>query len=132
MNSKIKLILFDLDGVITDTKDIHYEVLNKAISEVDPIYIITEREHINKYDGLKTGTKLKMLTDEKGLPINTHQQIYNRKQQLTLEKFAEIKTDEKIISVFKSLKNEGYLLGCCTNSIRRTTLVALAKTGVIE
>jgi HAD superfamily hydrolase (TIGR01509 family) len=132
MSSKIKLILFDLDGVITDTKEIHYESLNKAISEVDPIYIITEKEHINRYDGLKTGTKLKMLTNEKNLPANKHQQIYNRKQQLTLEEFSKIKIDEKMISIFKSLKDEGYLLGCCTNSIRRTTLVALAKTGVIE
>jgi HAD superfamily hydrolase (TIGR01509 family) len=129
---KVRLILFDLDGVIADTKNIHYESLNKAISEIDPIFAITEREHINKYDGLKIGTKLKMLTDEKGLPLHFHQTIYDRKQQITLEEFSKIKTDKKMCSVFKALKDEGYLIGCCTNSIRRTTLVALAKIGVIE
>ena len=129
---KIRLVLFDLDGVIADTKHIHYESLNKAISEIDPIFAITEKEHINTYDGLKTGTKLKMLTDKKGLPIHFHQIIYDRKQQITLEEFAKIKTDKRMCSVFKSLKDEGYLVGCCTNSIRRTTLVALAKIGVIE
>ena len=37
-----KLILFDLDGVIADTKQVHYEALNHAISLVDSQYIITE------------------------------------------------------------------------------------------
>jgi HAD superfamily hydrolase (TIGR01509 family) len=132
MISKIKLVLFDLDGVITDTKDIHYHSLNKAIANIGPQYIITESEHVTKYDGLKTTTKLKMLSNEKGLPEYTHQEIYNRKQHLTLEEFSKIKIDERMCSIFKSLKDEGYLVGCCTNCIRRTALVALAKTGVIE
>lgn len=132
MNSNIKLILFDLDGVITDTKDIHFRSLNNAISHIGSQYTITEKEHITKYDGLKTITKLKMLTDEKGLPQHTHQEIYNKKQQLTLEEFSKIKIDERMCSIFKLLKDEGYLIGCCTNCIRRTALVALAKTGVIE
>ena len=68
-----KLILFDLDGVITDTKHIHYKSLNDAIASFNPEYIITEHEHISRYDGLKTKTKLDMLSKEKGYlkkPIN--------------------------------------------------------------
>ena len=53
MVNKIKLILFDLDGVITDTKEIHYHALNNSISEVDSKYIITPQEHVSRYDGLK-------------------------------------------------------------------------------
>jgi len=128
----IKLILFDLDGVITDTKEIHYRTLNDAIAEVDTKYVITEHEHVTKYDGLKTITKLNMLTKEKGLPQDSHKQIYDKKQKLTLAEFAHIVPDENILSMFKKLKDEGYTLGCCTNCIRRTALVALAKTGVIE
>lgn len=128
----VKLILFDLDGVITDTKEIHYRTLNNAISEIDPKYIITEHEHVTRYDGLKTITKLNMLTEDKGLPTISHKQIYDKKQKLTLEEFAHIVPDDNILSIFKQLKEAGYLLGCCTNCIRRTALVALAKTGVIE
>jgi len=128
----IKLILFDLDGVITDTKEIHYRTLNDAIAEVDTKYVITEHEHVTKYDGLKTITKLNMLTKEKGLPHDLHKQIYDKKQKLTLAEFAHIVPDENILSIFKKLKDDGYTLGCCTNCIRRTALVALAKTGVIE
>ncbi len=44
----------------------------------------------------------------------------------------ELKIDQNLHDLFKYLKNEGYLLGCCTNSIRRTALTALSKIGVIE
>jgi len=127
-----KLILFDLDGVIVDTKDIHYKALNDAISLVDPKYIITEAEHVSRYDGLKTRTKLNMLSEEKGLPYTDHQKIYDKKQQLTIYHFSQILTNEKMIEIFKFLRKEGYMIGCCTNCIRRTALVALAKVGVIE
>lgn len=129
---KKKLILFDLDGVITDTKEIHFNTLNYAISEIGIQYVITEQEHTSKYDGLKTNTKLAMLTKDKQLPSETHQYIYDRKQKLTLEEFAKIPIDTRLCEIFSKLKDEGYLLGCCTNCIRRTALVALSKTGVIE
>jgi HAD superfamily hydrolase (TIGR01509 family) len=128
----IKLILFDLDGVITDTKEIHYKTLNEAISEIHTKYIITEYEHNTKYGGLKTITKLNMLTEDKGLPIIFHKQIYDKKQKLTLEQFTNIIPDENILNIFKQLKKDGYFVGCCTNCIRKNALVALAKTGVIE
>ena len=57
----IKLIIFDLDGVLVDAKEIHYESLNKAIELVDKKFIITRDEHLNKYDGLPTNVKLDLL-----------------------------------------------------------------------
>ena len=127
-----KLVLFDLDGVIVDTKGIHYRALNDAISQVDPKYIITELEHVARYDGLKTRTKLNMLSEEKGLPYTDHQQIYDEKQRLTIYHFSQIQTNERMREIFKTLSEDGYMVGCCTNCIRRTALVALAKVGVIE
>jgi HAD superfamily hydrolase (TIGR01509 family) len=127
-----KLVLFDLDGVIVDTKQVHYEALNDAITSFDPKFIITEQEHVSRYDGLKTRTKLNMLSDEKGLPYSAHQEIYDKKQELTIYHFSKIPTDERMRGIFQSLREEGYMLGCCTNCIRRTALVALAKVGVIE
>ena len=55
----IKLILFDLDGVLVDAKEIHYTSLNEALGE----YAITPDEHRNLYDGRKTYEKLNMLTE---------------------------------------------------------------------
>ena len=132
MKNKIKLILFDLDGVITDTKEIHYKALNDSISEIDNKFIITPQEHVTKFDGLKTLTKLELLTKLKGLPTEHHKKIYDKKQYYTLKEFVNIKPNEDILDIFKILKDDGYLIGCCTNCIRRTALVALSKTGVIE
>jgi len=126
----IRLILFDLDGVLINAKDIHYAALNGALGGR---YAITREEHHGRYDGLTTRTKLRMLTAEKGLPADEHEEVWSRKQAITLEMFStEIGRNESLCEIFARLKQDGYLLGCCTNSIRRTALTALAKIGVIE
>lgn len=128
----IKLIIFDLDGVLVEAKQIHYETLNKALSEVGKEFIISESEHLSIYDGLKTSQKLQMLTKKKGLPINTHDIIWKRKQELTLEEISKIKENKKLIDIFKELKNKNYYIACCSNSIRRSVLIMLSKIGLIE
>ena len=128
----IKLIIFDLDGVLVEAKEIHYKTLNKALSEVDTKYMITEKEHLSTYDGLKTNQKLEMLTKNKGLNPSYYEQIWNRKQDLTIEAISELKPNNHLISVFKRLRDGGYKLACASNSIRRSVLVMLSKIGLIE
>jgi beta-phosphoglucomutase-like phosphatase (HAD superfamily) len=129
-NTVIKLILFDLDGVLIKAKDIHYRALNHALGDA---YAISMEDHLGRYDGLPTKVKLQMLTKDKGLPEDQYDSIWQTKQDLTLEMFREeLKPDENLIELFRHLKAEGYQLGCCSNSIRRTVLTALARIGVIE
>ena len=45
--NKIKLIIFDLDGVLVEAKKIHYDTLNEALSNVDSSYVISWNEHLN-------------------------------------------------------------------------------------
>jgi beta-phosphoglucomutase len=71
----IKLIIFDLDGVLVEAKNIHYDSLNKALGD----YAISWNEHLSTYDGLKTSQKLNMLTKAKGLPVEQHQRIWEDK-----------------------------------------------------
>jgi len=126
----IRLLLFDLDGVLIKAKDIHYRALNKALGEQ---FEITMEEHLGRYDGLPTIVKLNMLTEEKGLPADQHDEVWATKQKHTLEMFSEeLQYNDELHFLFKRLKDEGYLIGCCTNSIRRTALTALSKIGVIE
>ena len=126
----IKLILFDLDGVLIKAKDIHFRALNKALGEH---YAITPEEHLGRYDGLPTRKKLDLLTEQKGLPLEMHDVIWINKQKLTLEMFStDIHYSEQHRQLFKHLMDKGYMLGCCSNSIRRTVLTALARIGVIE
>lgn len=125
----IKLVLFDLDGVLIDAKQIHYEALNEALGVT---YAISEDEHTNIYDGRKTREKLEMLTAKKGLPLALHDKIYNLKQQITIQKISKLKQIDEIKYLFVELEQQGYYIGVCTNSIRRTALTALGKTNLIE
>jgi HAD superfamily hydrolase (TIGR01509 family) len=128
----IKLIIFDMDGVLVEAKQIHYETFNEALKEIDVKYVITEAEHLSTYDGLKTTQKLELLTKNKGLSTEFYEQIWSRKQQLTIEAITHLKSDNRLIEIFKELRNRGYKLACCSNSIRRSVLVILSKIGLIE
>ena len=129
-----KLIIFDLDGVLVEAKQIHFDTLNKALWEIAQSnkYVISETEHLSIYDGLKTNQKLELLTQNKGLHPNTYETVWNRKQQLTIEAISELQPDIRLIEVFKELRQKGYKLACASNSIRRSVLVMLAKIGIIE
>ena len=100
-----KLIIFDLDGVLVEAKQIHFDTLNK---------------------------KLELLTKNKGLHPKFYDDIWYRKQQLTIEAISELQPDLQKIELFKELRNRGYKLACASNSIRRSVLVMLAKIGIIE
>jgi len=128
----VKLIIFDLDGVLVEAKEIHYNTLNQALREIDEKYVITEAEHLSIYDGLKTTQKLDLLQKNKGLHQNLYDDIWYRKQHLTIEAISQLQPDERLISVFKELSSRGYKLACASNSIRRSVLVMLSKIGIIE
>jgi len=125
----IKLVLFDLDGVLIDAKKIHYVALNEALGEQ---YAISEKEHTSLYDGRKTFEKLDLLTERKGLPSSLHKEIYDKKQAITMTKISELKPIDEIVKLFQELEQQNYLIGVCSNSIRRTVLTALAKTQLME
>ena len=115
----IKLIIFDLDGVLVTTKDIHYISLNKALSNLDSKYEISLSEHYEKYDGLPTIKKLKMLTEDKNLPIEFYEQINRDKQNYTFDTIRQvIKRDDRLIETLKMLKNDGFKIYVASNSIR--------------
>ena len=125
----IKFVIFDLDGVLVEAKEIHYEALNEALGEK---YMITWDEHLSRYDGLKTSQKLEMLTKDKGLPVELYDEVWMNKQKLTIEKLRNLSQSEQLIECMSSLTNDGYKIAVCSNSIRKTVLTVLSKLGIIE
>ena len=89
----MKLVIFDLDGVLVKAKEIHFNALNDALASVDPKFCISYSEHLNIYDGLKTRDKLKLLTKNKGLSVADHDLVWERKQAITTKKVTEIEKD---------------------------------------
>jgi HAD superfamily hydrolase (TIGR01509 family) len=124
----IKLVIFDLDGVLVEAKNIHYETLNRALGE----YAITWSDHLLLYDGLKTNQKLQMLSDRHGLPIEDHGRIWADKQRYTLESLNNLHVDDNLVNIMNQLSMNGYKLAVCSNSIRKTVLFVLAKLGIIQ
>ena len=115
----VSLVIFDLDGVLVEAKQIHYEALNQALGET---YAIEWNEHLSIYDGLKTNQKLDMLHERKGLPKEQFINIWNNKQKYTLEALSNLKKDEILYSTIQNLSLDGYKLAVCSNSIRKTVL----------
>ena len=115
----IKLIIFDLDGVLVDAKEIHYQALNTALSNIDKKYVINREEHISTYDGNTSITKLNLLSKNKGLPYELHEKIWEDKQNITLQMIGDLEVDTRLVEVLKKLNDDGYILCCATNSIRK-------------
>jgi HAD superfamily hydrolase (TIGR01509 family) len=125
----IKFIIFDLDGVLVEAKNIHFEALNKALG---PQYEITWNEHLSRYDGLKTNQKLEMLTQDKGLPIKLYKQVWDNKQKYTLEALSSLKPNPQLQVCMDLLIQQGFKLAVCSNSIRKTVLTVLSKFDIID
>ncbi len=87
-----KLIIFDLDGVLIDSREIHYESLNLSLERLDKKYTISREEHLSLYDGLPTSQKLKILTEKRGLPVEKYEEIWRNKQDETLKIFSSLNT----------------------------------------
>jgi HAD superfamily hydrolase (TIGR01509 family) len=124
-----KLIVFDLDGVLVEAKNIHFDALNDALGKE---YEISWAEHLSTYDGLKTNQKLEMLTERKGLPTELHKEVWDKKQKYTLQMLKELKPNQTLQSVMNALSEDGYKLAVCSNSIRKTVLTVLSKLGIME
>ena len=88
----IKAILFDLDGVLVDAREIHYNSLNNALNKFG--YVISRDEHLSTYDGLPTKKKLQILTEKKGLPVQLYDEIWKSKQQETTKILDQLQFDE--------------------------------------
>jgi len=122
----IKGILFDMDGVLIEAKDWHYEALNRALALFG--YEISRYDHLKTYDGLPTKRKLEMLTVERGLPRQLHAFINEMKQVFTMDivhtNCKPMFTHEYALA---KLKSEGYRLGLGSNSIRSTIELMMSK-----
>lgn len=127
-----KAIVFDLDGVLIDSKASHFDALNLALADIDSRYIITVPEQAAVYEGLTTRTKLSILTQTKGLPEELHQKVWELKQGYSLSFFENAPVDEGLISLFKLIKSFGIKIGVASNSIRKTLDATLSSLGVMD
>jgi beta-phosphoglucomutase-like phosphatase (HAD superfamily) len=128
---KIKAIIFDMDGVLIDAKDWHYESLNRALSLFGAE--ISRYDHLVTFDGLPTKKKLEMLSFESGLPFGLHGFINDLKQEYTWEMvYCKCKPVFHHRFALSELKNDGYILSVCSNSVRKTIELMMERSGLFS
>lgn len=131
MTNKIKAVIFDMDGVLIDAKDWHYDALNKAL-EIFGL-TISRHDHLTTFDGLSTGEKLRMLSKVHVLPESLHGFINEMKQQYTMDI-----THQLCKPMFhhqyglSKLKENGYQIAVASNSIRNTVKVMMEKSSLMQ
>ena len=128
---KIKAVLFDMDGVLIDAKDWHFEALNQALAIFG--MEINRYDHLVTYDGLPTLRKLEMLTLERGLPIALHRFINDMKQEFTFQiGYAKCRPNFNHQYALSHLKAEGYKMAACSNSSRKTMEVLFDRAALSD
>ena len=125
----IKAVLFDMDGVLIDAKDWHYEALNQALKHFG--FGISRESHLSTFDGLPTRKKLQMLTKARGLPEQLHEFINALKQTYTLEiSHKRCKPSFNHQYALSKLKAEGYKIAVCSNSVRQSVETMMEFAGL--
>lgn len=129
--SMIKAVLFDMDGVLIDAKDWHYEALNKALRLFG--LEISRYDHLHSFDGLPTREKLRMIEEDNYFPEELHPFVNELKQKYTLEyiqtKCSPVFNHEYALS---RLKKEGYKIAVCSNSVRKTIEMMMDKAALTQ
>ncbi|TDQ92430.1 HAD family hydrolase [Paraburkholderia silvatlantica] len=125
----IKAVIFDMDGVLIEAKEWHYDALNRALQLFG--YEINRIDHLTTYDGLPTKKKLEMLSLQNELPRVLHAFINEMKQQYTTE-LVHALCKPRFVHEFalSKLKAKGYKLAVASNSIRQTVELMMSKAGL--
>lgn len=125
----IKAIAFDMDGVLIDAKEWHYQALNRALALFG--CPISHDEHITVFDGLPTRRKLQMLSAANRIPSALHEFISDLKQAYTMEIVAA-RCKPRFIHQYAlaRLQAEGFRLAVCSNAVRHSVDVMMQRAAL--
>ena len=96
--NNIKLVIFDVDGVLLSTKKLHEIAFINALKEFG--INMTIEEHKQNYDGLPTKVKLDILNVKE----EDRQSIFDLKQKFTFSSAdGYVNRNDEVVSVFRYL-----------------------------
>jgi beta-phosphoglucomutase len=130
----IKAVFYDLDGVLTDTCQLHYIALNKALEALYQ-YSIPYEEHLITYNGLPTKVKLKLLVENGKLPQSAQDEISSintLKQKFTMDEVEKLTYDPIKQHTLITSNSLGCVNICVTNSTNSVAEAILQKTGLLS
>ena len=128
----IRMVIFDLDGVLVDACEWHRKALNEALYD-ESNYEISIDDHKSTFNGLPTKVKLDKLISMGLVSKEKKEAIYNLKQEKTIEIIKNnAKAREEKITLLNYLRKRNVIVACFTNSIRETAELMLDKTGILD
>ena len=125
----IKVIIFDLDGVLVNTKKIHFETLNKSLKK-NKLNSISYEDHLKIYDGLPTKEKLNILSKKYRITKSIRDKIQRDKKIFTSKILKKKISYSKKIEKMFSVLSKKYKIVVATNAVKETLDICLSKLKV--
>ncbi len=126
----IKAVIFDMDGVLIDAREWHYDALNRALRLFGQE--INRTEHLLTFDGLPTRRKLEILSSTRNFPHNLHSFVNQLKQQYTMEiVYARCKPVFAREFALSQLKARGFKLAVASNSVRESVEAMMTRSNLM-
>ncbi len=121
-----RLVIFDLDGVLFESRDMHFDALNRALEHYGHERI-SYKDHMERFNGLPTSTKLTML----GIADEEAARVRNEKQAHTFGwVLRSVTIDPALVMLFTYLHEAGWQIAVASNAVTATVVGALRMLGL--
>lgn len=127
----VKLVIFDLDGVLCDLKEVHFSTLNRALHFYEG-FSLSYQEHLRDFDGLSSKAKLRRLVKDKRIRLSNVLSILAEKQRLTIEEIALRSKNTQMRFQLARFVDAGYHIAVASNARPETINAALEADGLAE
>jgi HAD superfamily hydrolase (TIGR01509 family) len=120
-----------MDGVLVDAREWHFDALNEALIPFG--YAITQSDHLNRFNGLSTRAKLRILSEEFDFPVSLHNIVEIVKQERTLRIASQNCFPNVQHQILLSrLAQKKIPRGVVTNSIENSAVSLLSYAKLLE
>jgi HAD superfamily hydrolase (TIGR01509 family) len=118
--------IFDFDGVLVNTMELHYEAYSQACIEVD---VPVDKEKFFSQAGMTGREQIKYFADRAGVDVDV-EAVYRRKNELASDWTDRATSIECNLILVKMLRKKGTKVAVATGSSRPSILPVMNKFGI--
>jgi len=128
----LNTVLFDLDGVLVSSEEIHRTTLNSALLDIANIEIPRE-EYLEHFLHLYTTQKIQKLVDQQRLALEDADDVYALKQARTSVALKrDLHTHLNPLALVEYLQQQGWNVACVTGAVRKSAYIMLHHSKIIS
>jgi len=118
--------IFDFDGVLVNTMELHYEAYSRACMEAG---VPVEKKQFFSQAGMTGREQIKYFADRAGVEVDV-EAVYRRKNELGKSWTERARDIDCNIALLRVLKNSGAKVAVATGSSRPSILPIMKKFGI--